>query len=116
MRLEEYEIALTRVVFHDKSGSKIRPILVIRHSDNAVFALSVTSQYQSKSVSIRQKYFRILDWVEAGLKKPSWVDTITVLKFRANTLKDLRVIGELTQRVKIRFVKFYKEAFKEKDS
>lgn len=116
MRLEEYEIALARVVFHDKSGSKIRPILVIRHSDNAVFALSVTSQYQSKSVSIRQKYFRILDWVEAGLKKPFWVDTITVLKFRANTLKDLRVIGELTQRDKIRFVKFYKEAFKEKDS
>lgn len=116
MRLKNYNIALIRVVFQDKSGSKIRPILVIRRNDEVVFALSITSQYASKSPVIQQKYFRIVDWVEAGLRKPSRVDTISILEFDTRKLNNLRVIGELTQRDKIRFMKFYREVLNEKDS
>ncbi|MFM1546317.1 hypothetical protein AB6P12_09885 [Streptococcus mutans] len=107
VKLEKYTIALARVVFHDKSGSKIRPVLLIRFDSEMVLALSITSQYSSKSESIKQKYFRIMDWSEAGLKKPSWVDTINILRFSPSTFSHFRVIGKLTQRDKIRFVKFY---------
>ncbi len=72
-----------------------------------VLTLSITSQYSLKSVNIRQKYFRIMDCSEAGLKKPSWVDTINILRFSPSTFSHFRVIGKLTQRDKIRFVKFY---------
>lgn len=72
-----------------------------------VLALSITSQYSSKSESIKQKYFRIIDWSEVGLRKPSWVDTINILRFSPSALSYFRVIGKLTQRDKIRFVKFY---------
>ncbi|QFG45241.1 relB superfamily domain protein [Streptococcus mutans] len=66
-----------------------------------VLALSITSQYSLKSVNIRQKYFRIMDCSESGLKKPSWVDTINILRFSPSTFSHFRVIGKLTQRDKI---------------
>ena len=48
-----------------------------------------------------------MDCSEAGLKKPSWVDTINILRFSPSTFSHFRVIGKLTQRDKIIFVKFY---------
>lgn len=70
-----------------------------------VLALSITSQYSLKSVNIRQKYFRIMDCSEAGLKKPSWVDTINILRFSPSTFSHFELLENLLKG--IRFVKFY---------
>lgn len=70
-----------------------------------VLALSITSQYSLKSVNIRQKYFRIMDCSEAGLKNRLGL----ILSIFYDLVRLLLVIFELLENLLkgIRFVKFY---------
>lgn len=42
---------------------------------------SITSQYHSKSDFIKLQYYPIKDWLQAGLKKPSYIDIKSTRQF-----------------------------------
>ena len=40
----------------------MRPVLIIEHQEPLVSVFNITTQYESKSETIRAKYFKINDW------------------------------------------------------
>jgi len=50
-------------------GGKIRPILIIERQEKIITVFNITTQYEHKSEIIRNKYFKINDWKQAGLEK-----------------------------------------------
>ena len=100
-----FSVVIATVVFYDKSGAKRRPVLLLRAQGNLVFAFSITSQYAKKSKYIQARYYEIIDWLEAGLKKPSWIDTITRIKLDSQ-FDGVKVIGQLTRRDREQLLKF----------
>jgi len=63
-------------------------------------------QYENKSEAIREKYFKINDWVYAGLDKPSYVDTRSYLPVPIPVLKDKTPIGRLSANDKQKLLEY----------
>ena len=87
--VEVYSVLVTRIEYRDKTGSKIRPAVVVKIGDEIIRTFRITSKYETKSDYIKSQYLEIIDWFKAGLKKPSWID------------KDgfqIKVIGRLSDR------------------
>ncbi|AMV61047.1 Hypothetical protein ADU71_1515 [Pediococcus damnosus] len=73
MKINDVATAFVRYINIDQG--KRRPILIVKIKDDFVLAFKITSQFKNKSQQIRQNYFKITDWQQTGLKKPSWIDT-----------------------------------------
>ena len=76
-------------------GGKRRPVFIISDKNGIVRFYKITTKYAKKSAAIKEMYFPINHWHEAGLRKQSYIDTITVGRINKNDF-DLRVIGRLT--------------------
>ncbi|CUW11387.1 type II toxin-antitoxin system PemK/MazF family toxin [Leuconostoc gasicomitatum] len=83
------------VSFTEVNGGKKRPVLYLRQDDKNYVVFRLTSKYENKSEFIKQKYVEIVNWQQAGLSKPSWVDTVQVYTLPVNTTK-LSYIGQLS--------------------
>lgn len=59
-------------------GGKRRPVLILSNDEKIVRVFKITSQYAKKSPSVQKYYYCIKLWNKAGLKKPSFIDTISV--------------------------------------
>ena len=90
-------------------GDKNRPVLVYALNDKFVKIYPITTQYKNKSEAIKAKYFKINDWLQAGLNKQSYVDTGTRIKQPLSTFNNADPIGELTESDKQRLIKFIKK-------
>ena len=88
------------------NDGKYRPLLVFALKDETAFVYPVTSQYESKSETIRAIYFRIDDWTHAGLDKQSYVDIGRYFPVPVSALKDRTPIGELSTEDKQRLLEF----------
>lgn len=75
-RLEELDILVSNVNYSDGTGLKCRPAIVIMLAGKEIICYRITSQYETKSDYIKSKYFEIIDWIKAGLRKESWIDTV----------------------------------------
>jgi hypothetical protein len=87
-------------------GGKDRPVLMFIVGDDAVDVYQITTKYEDKSESIRAQYFTINDWARAGLDKPSYVDTGTLIDLSTAVFKDKKPIGKLTEGDKLRLLEF----------
>ncbi|MEY8463737.1 hypothetical protein [Streptococcus merionis] len=103
--MEEYSILVTRIAYSDGQGFKVRPALVLKFNGELIRVFRITSQYEHKSDYIKSRYFEILDWYKAGLRKPSWIDTIKYYDIQDNGF-NIKVIGRLSQRDLERLKKF----------
>ncbi|MCL1820933.1 MAG: hypothetical protein FWG36_09815 [Oscillospiraceae bacterium] len=79
------------------SDGKSRPVVVLSLTSEIVTVLSITSQYESKSETIRAKYLPIMDWQQAGLHKQSYIDIASRNVLPITLLHSPR-IGKLSQR------------------
>lgn len=74
---------------------------------------SITSQYDFKSDYIKLQYYPIRDWVQAGLKKPSYIDIRSTMSFDfCDLLRSGKYTGQLTDfdvNELSKFIKSYKE-------
>lgn len=95
--LNIYSIVVARIEYADGTGSKVRPALVVSVGDEVVKTFRITSQYQFKSDVIKAKYFEIIDWYKAGLRKPSWIDTVRFYEIDSDKVK-IKIIGRLSER------------------
>ena len=102
--MKPFELYITYISWG--SDGKYRPVLVFALKDETAFVYSVTSQYESKSEAIRARYFKINDWVHAGLDKQSYVDTKSYFPVPVSALKNKAPIGELSKEDKLRLLDF----------
>ena len=68
-----YDIHIAYVKVED---GKHRPVVILFEEETAVAVYKITSQYEGKSDAMRSHYLTILDWQEAGLSKPSYIDMV----------------------------------------
>ncbi|MDR1606562.1 MAG: hypothetical protein LBS41_05565 [Streptococcaceae bacterium] len=103
--MQEFDIIIAKVPFGDSEDYKWRPVFILSVAGQAVKFLRITTKFETKSAYMQSKYFEIIDYIEAGLNRQSWIDT-----FRAYPLDDinfkLHVLGRLTKRDFDRFIDF----------
>jgi len=88
------------------SDGKNRPVLAFIVSKDIVQVYQITSQYENKSGKIKDLYFKINDWKQAGLKKQSYVDTGTLITLTLDTFKGKSLLGKLSDNDKYRLLEF----------
>ena len=102
--MSPYEIYIIHMAWG--SGGKTRPVLAFIADENAADIYQITTQYEGKSEEIKALYFKIIDWVQAGLDKQSYVDTGTLITLPMNAFKGKTPIGRLTDADKQRLLEF----------
>ncbi|MCW1051361.1 type II toxin-antitoxin system PemK/MazF family toxin [Streptococcus constellatus] len=95
--VEVYSVLVTRIKYRDKTGSKIRPAVVVKIGDEIIRTFRITSKYETKSDYIKSQYLEIIDWFKAGLKKPSWIDMVQLYDIEKDGFQ-IKVIGRLSDR------------------
>lgn len=105
---EAYNIMALNVVFSDVMGSKPRPALILSLDNEQIAFYRITTKYANKSEWIKAKYFKIIDYIEAGLREQSYIDTIEVLDIDVAET-NFRIIGQLTVRDRERLIEFLSE-------
>ena len=89
-----------------KSGGKKRPVLVLLLNKDTISVYKVTTQYENKSEVVKARYFKINDWLQAGLDKQSYIDTGILLSLPISVIKNKKPIGKLTIADKKRLLAF----------
>lgn len=81
----------------DPVNGKVRYTVEIGKENLTIVLLdSITSQYQDKSDYIKLQYYPIRNWRQAGLKKPSYIDIGSTMRFDfLDILKSGKHIGQL---------------------
>ena len=87
-------------------SGKLRPVLIIEQQESLVFVFNITTQYENKSEAIRAKYFKIIDWQQAGLDRQSYVDTTVIRDLPAVIFDGKTEIGKLTAADELRLIEF----------
>lgn len=105
--MEVYSVLIARVQYADGIGSKVRAAVVIKFNDQIIRTYRITSQYENKQEAIKQQYFEIIDWYQAKLKKPSWIDTVQYYDLENEGVR-IKIIGKLTDRDIERLIEFLK--------
>ena len=78
------------------TGSKNRPVLVLSLDKEKILVFPITTQYEKKSDVIKARYCRINNWNNAGLVKPSYIDTGTLIRLPVIAIKNKKPVGKLT--------------------
>jgi len=102
--MSQHEIYITYMDWG--ASGKSRPVLAFILNESTVDVYQITTQYEGKSEEIKSMYFKINDWVQAGLDKPSYIDTITLITLSMDTFKGKKPIGKLTEADKLRLLEF----------
>jgi len=102
--MEPFELFITYISWG--SGGKNRPVLVLLMNEKTISVYPITTQYENKSELIKARYFKINDWLQAGLDKQSYIDTGILLSFPISVIKNKKPIGKLTIEDKKRLLAF----------
>jgi hypothetical protein len=105
-----YEIYYLGETFSKIDGAQNHYAIVI--DNRKIFSLAfnlLTSQYDEKSEKIKLHYYPIIDWKEAGLKKQTYVDILSLVEYDiAQIRKYAEHKGTLQKRDILGFVQFVK--------
>jgi len=91
------------------SDGKVRPVLVFLADESTISVYRITSRYESKSEEVRASYFKINDLSHAGLDRPSFIDTGTLITLPINALEGKSPVGKLTVADKQRLAEFFSQ-------
>ena len=67
------------VKYIESVDGKVRPLLVVDITNNEALVYKITSKYKDKPEKTRINYFPIFQWKQAGLIKPSYIDTTSAI-------------------------------------
>jgi len=111
--MRPFEIFITYISWG--SGGKNRPVLVLMSNGNSVSVYPITTQYENKNKTIRARYFKMDDWIQAGLAKQSYIDTGTLIKVPLAAISNRNPIGRLTVADKQRLLVFISSRYGSND-
>ena len=103
--MEEFDIIVAKVPFENSEEYKWRPVFILSVNGRAVKFLRITTKFATKSEYMQSKYFEIIDYIEAGLNRQSWIDTFRAYHLDNENFK-IHVLGKLTERDFERFIAF----------
>ena len=103
--MEEFDILIAKVPFENSEDYKWRPVFILSVNGKTIKFLRITTKYDTKSDYIKSKYFEIIDYIEAGLNRQSWIDTFKAYQLNDENFK-IHVLGKLTERDFERFITF----------
>jgi hypothetical protein len=108
--MEPFELFIAYISWRSStsqgSGGKNRPVLVLLLSEDTISVYPITTQYENKSEAIKARYFKIDDWLQAGLDRQSYIDTGIFLSLPISVIKNKKPIGKLTISDKQRLLVF----------
>jgi hypothetical protein len=96
--MNKNDLVTVYISFTNGSGGKRRPVLVLKDGLNELLLYKITSKYANKSERIRQQYYPIQDWKEAGCKKPSYIDIGSLASLDKKYFGKIVFIGALSVR------------------
>jgi len=102
--MNQFDIFITCISWG--SGSKNRPVLVLLINNDSIFVYPITTQYENKSEAVRIRYFKINDFIQAGLDRQSYINTGTLIKLPLSVIDNKKPIGRLTAADKQRLLEF----------
>jgi len=102
--MDPFEIFISYISWG--SGGKNRPVLVLLLNTDSIFVYPITTQYENKSEAVRKWYFKMDDWMQAGLSRQSYIDTGTLIKLPLSVIDNKKPIGRLTMAEKQRLLDF----------
>lgn len=79
--------------------------MIMKLDDGLMSVYKITTKFHNKSSFIQNKYFKIIDWLKARLREPSWIDTINIIQLPRDDTK-IHFIGYLTREDKKKLVAF----------
>lgn len=91
------DILTLYVAYTSTKGGKRRPVLIVKTTSDTVFLYRITSKYKNKSSKIKNVYYPIGKWREAGLKKESYIDIGTLIEVEYSLLSNTKKIGTLIE-------------------
>ena len=97
-----FDVYIAYVTWGD--SGKRRPVLILEESVGSVTVFNITTQYENKSNDIRDKYFKINDWKQAGLERQSYIDTNQTVTLPLTAVDNL--IGKLSTSDEQRLIEF----------
>ena len=86
--------------------TKRRPALLMKWNESKAFIFRITSQYEKKYIHIKEMYYSIIDWKEAGLNMKSYIDTVRLYDLDINIVTKKDPIGMLSKRDRIGLMDF----------
>jgi hypothetical protein len=90
-----FDIFIAYVSWDD--DGKYRPVLVVDQQSETMLVFNITTQYNNKSELVRKKYYQIIDWQQAGLTQPSYVDTNILRALPKAAWVNKKAFGNLTE-------------------
>ena len=105
--MDIFDIFIAYISWGD--GGKMRPVLVLEQQETVVHVFNITTQYESKSETVRRNYFKIIDWQHAGLSLQSYIDTNIVRDVPVVALHGKPKIGKLSTRDVQDFITFLED-------
>ncbi|MDT6980712.1 hypothetical protein [Levilactobacillus zymae] len=73
-----------------------RPALVLLLKNNRAIVFHCTSKFSTKTPAIQARYYKINDWLAAGLKKQSYIDVGRAYSINISAILRQHPIGKLT--------------------
>jgi len=110
-----FNIYIADVPFDQSEKSKIRPALLIDVGNGTAMVYKITSKYKTKSDKVKSFYYPIIDWKEAHLLKPSYVDIHKIYNLPQEIVFKRQPIGMLTKIDIIRLYDFANNYWAKKD-
>ncbi|GHU51275.1 hypothetical protein AGMMS49975_04170 [Clostridia bacterium] len=89
------------------TDGKFRPVLFFSQKGQKVSVFTITTKYETKSDKIKANFFKIIDWIQAGLSRQSYIDAKSLRKIPVSLLQN--PIEKLTERDATRFISFLAE-------
>jgi hypothetical protein len=97
-------------VINQVGGNKKRLVMVLEQTDSGVTVFNITTRYVGKGETVRSKYFKINDWQEAGLNKPSYIDTNKTVTLPLSSINKItHPAGSLTVSDVQKFIEFMRK-------
>ena len=88
-----YDIFIAYVSWGE--DGKHRPVLILEQGIETVRGFNITTRYENKSDAIKNKYFKMNDWQQAGLSYESYIDTNTTITLPKSSV--IHFLGTLTE-------------------
>jgi len=97
-------------VVNEVGSGRKRLVLILEKTADGVRVFNITTRYDGKSEFIRDKYFKINDWQQAGLNQQSYIDTNRTVTLPLSSIKTAHKaahrVGTLTVSDVQKFIEF----------
>ena len=93
-------------VVNEVGSGRKRFVLILEQTAGGVKVFNITTRYDGKNEIIRNKYFKINGWQQAGLHQQSYIDTNRTVTIPLSSIDVTHPVGTLTVSDVQKFIEF----------